>query len=113
MHEAQCQMSCPEFSHLHEFQVTLEFEGLGLIDGFTLVTNSTLENFEEFLKTAKNLPDIWSVEMLSEKLFEEASKFVNTLKKVSIFSTDEPYKIGSYTGETKIIAVQELIEEIE
>lgn len=98
---------------MHEFQVTLEFEGLGLIDGFTLVTESTLQNFEEFLKTAKNLPDIWSVEMLSEKLFEEAAKFSNNLKKVSLFSTDEPYKIGSYTGETKIVAAHELIEEIE
>lgn len=96
LHSGQCQPTCPEPEHLHEFRVSVNFEKEDLGSTLKVVDDSVISSIEEIFQTSNRLPDVWSNEYVAEQLFTEIAKLSNTVKSVSVVSTDEPYKIGSY-----------------
>ncbi len=101
LHRGQCYESCPEQIHYHDFVVEVTFEDENLGARGCLITELELDSFAELLKTAGELPDVFSVESLAYALYCECEKFYRTVVSVSLFATDMPYRRGEYVRSRK------------
>lgn len=102
--------SISQNDYVYEFTGQLVFKSKDLNSIGTLHTEEELSSFGDLLNGSLSIPEYWTLELLSEHLFNNARPVFQNLSSVNLYLTEQPQRVSEYTKEAYEVMGNDILE---